>query len=180
MRISIRDLNPSLSLKIAGTEPWLARLYADFPLAEAPLTGQLEVTYDDGAGTVAVTGHVDYQPTLECARCAKGIPWAFSLDVDAQFVAAELKPQDKELNLSESDLDTYYLEDDAVDLEQLLNDVVQTAVPARAVKSNEDETQCLVCEEDLTTTRLYSSDPTVADAKPESPFAALKGLKVPH
>lgn len=186
MKISINDLNPSRRLPISGSETWLARLYGDFPAPEGsapPITGELELTRDDG-GCVTVTGALNYAPFLPCSRCAKPLPWPLRMEVEARYYPEDVNPAPREKNLSKADLDAYYLIDHAVDLEELVNDAVQTALPSQILSVDGNGENCAVCQEDVSTPYVYIEDETKKPgAEPDekaSPFAVLKGLKLPN
>ena len=179
MRVALAELNPSLSVTIAGNEAWLDQIYSDFPLIqdERPrLSGALRLVKEE-AGTVLVTGSFDYAPIVNCSRCDKGISWPLHVRVNQRFLPADLMVVEREMNLKEGDLEAYYVQDETVDIEGLLNDLVQTSLPMRLVYTSEDGSSCLTCKADLTDELLYGEAPKLADAV-ESPFAKLKDLKL--
>jgi uncharacterized metal-binding protein YceD (DUF177 family) len=182
-KIERRDLEAtakgSKTFHLRGDEPWLDRLYADFPPpagGEAPrLTGPLTLTAEEG-GSVHVRGHLAYVPFVACSRCAVPIPWPLDLEVDARFYPEDVNPAPREKNLSAADLDAYSLQDGAVDLEEVVNDAVQTGLPSQILLTTEDGDSCRVCKADLTDDRVFGTD----EKEGASPFAALKGLKLPN
>jgi uncharacterized metal-binding protein YceD (DUF177 family) len=184
MRIHIKELNPDLSVHINGTEAWLERIYADFAnqtslrhtdLDIPRLSADLELVLEE-AGTVRVKGRIQYAPIVDCSRCALGIPWAMKLDVDARFLPAGVNVVQREKNLSRAELDAYYLEDNVVDLESLINDAIHGALPLKLIATTDDGANCRICNVDLTEPQVYG---TRQDTE-TSPFAALKGLKLPQ
>jgi uncharacterized metal-binding protein YceD (DUF177 family) len=176
MRIHISELDPSLTISLTGEEDWLAPLYAAYPLggSGARLGAELKLALEE-AGSVLVRGRVTYTPSLNCARCDKEIPFPLDLKVDARYLPEATTSQEKEINLSEADLDAYYLDNDEVDLLGLLIDTVNLAIPSRLVVTKEDdEDTCGICGLDLSSDQLYGSKP-----EPEaSPFSVLKDLKL--
>ena len=179
MRIHIDELRPARTLALAGDEPWLDRIYTDFPApageAAPRLTGELQLRREEG-GSVLVTGRIDYAPFVGCSRCDRLINWPLGLPVEARFLPETANDQPKEKNLSRADLDAYYLENYEVDVEGLLNDVIQTALPIAPVPATEDGDACRICSADLTGERVYGDgDDEEASA---SPFSVLKGLKL--
>lgn len=182
MRVHISDLDQDKTITLSGTEDWLTTLYANFPLGETGagvkprLTGSLKLTLAEG-GYVHVRGSLKYAPILNCGRCEKGLPLPLDLAIDTTYMPAAAPVADKELNLTEADLETYYLEDDAVDLEGLIIDTVDLAVPTRFVVTKDDDKTCAACGIDLSNDRLYASHGDEA-AEKASPFSILKDLKL--
>lgn len=177
MRIPVTDLARPKQVLIQGDEAWLARIYGDFPLGtDKQLMGKLTVEALEG-GAVTVKGNIAFSPVVACSRCEKGINWPLSLTVDARFLPERANATKREVNLSESDLDAYYLDAGEVDIEQVLTDVVQTALPSQILATSEDGSSCRVCKVDLTEDLVYGESQDVEEAR-ESPFAALKGLKL--
>ncbi len=177
MRIPLTDLNRPKTLSLKGDEAWLERLYGDFPLGkERALSGTLNVEIGAG-GEVNVKGRIEFTPMVACGRCEKDIAWPLALDVDQRFLPERGPETKRETTLTEAEIEAYYIEMGAVDLEQLLTDLVQTELPMQLVKANDDGTECIVCHDDLTKDLVYGV-PAKQPEKPESPFAALKGVKL--
>jgi uncharacterized metal-binding protein YceD (DUF177 family) len=194
MRVHLRELTPTKTIVLKGDETWLAGLYGDFPLSNpktAPLTGSLTLDLEE-SGSVQVTGTLQFGPTVPCSRCEKTLSWPLAIEVDARYLppTGEALPRDKTLKASE--VESYYLEYQEVDLEALVNDVVQTSLPTRYVQENEDGTACLPCGADLTVDHLWSSEsadgPKSSERAPAkaakdgapNPFEVLKDLKLRH
>lgn len=185
MRIALKNLTPTLSLDLTGAEPWLERIYADFPVpggqAQAPrLTGRLTLALDE-AGTVRVHGKLSYAPEVPCNRCGQPLSMPLAIAVDARFLPAELNPakdpdRKREHNLSRYELDAYYIEDDSVDLEMLINDAVYEELPTHAAHSEGDGTACGKLAEGEEDVQVYGAPPP---PEARSPFARLKDLKLP-
>ena len=176
MKIRIDDLLRPMTVEIDGSEPWLMAMYADFaedaPLIEPPrLRGKLRVTLE-AAGTVHVAGSLTYSPKVPCGRCDLAIEWPLDLKVDCRWLPQALEPQARERNLSEGDLDVYVLEDDTVDLEMLVNDTVQTALPNQFLAMT-DAGSCRICTRDLKDSHVFGEGGPERD----SPFAVLANLK---
>lgn len=181
MRIHIHDLKPDMNVHIDGTEPWLDRLYADFPAqndqqSRPRIVGDLTLTLEE-AGSVLVTGNLSYTPIVSCSRCDLGISWPLSFRLSVRYLPENVNISSKERTLTSADLDAYYLEDNEIDLEGLINDTVQTALPNRVIATTDDGSACRICEADLTNSQVYGQKD---DNDASSPFAALKNLKLPH
>lgn len=181
MKINVKELNPNFDLEITGQEPWLERIYGDFPVdPETPrptISGHLVIELEE-AGTVVVRGRLAYAPVVPCSRCAFGVSCPLDLRISTRFLPAAYNETPREKNLSMAELDAYYIEDDMVDLEQLLNDEIQTAIPSQLTPSSESDPSCPACKNDLSGGKVYGpEDSKTADT---SPFAKLRDLKLKH
>ncbi len=178
MKININSINPTLVVDITGTEPWLANIYADYfgkdDKNHARLTGKIAFQAEE-AGTFVVTGNLKFVPALPCCRCEKSINWPLDVALDLRYLPELTNSLEKEKNLSQADLEAYYTEGGRIDLEVLVNDTINDALPLRVQHTKEDDSNCLECEKDLGGAKIWSSQ----DEKP-SPFAVLKGLKLPN
>ncbi|MEY4631075.1 MAG: hypothetical protein RIQ81_1195 [Pseudomonadota bacterium] len=190
MKVSVKDLKKPLNIRISGNEAWLGAIHASFTpevgdacapgvqAGDRQLTGDLELSVDS-AGCVRVTGRLDYQPLVPCSRCDLSIPFDVGQDVDSCFKPLPSHTDDRrEVNLSGDELDERYIEDGAVDIEELLNDLVQTAIPFQTVQVSPDGKNCVFCKADLSRPRVFSSGGEDEPEAPESPFAKLAGFKV--
>ena len=178
MKININAINPTLIVDITGTEPWLANIYADYfsknEKDHARLTGKINFQAQE-SGTFAVTGNLKFVPALPCSRCEKSINWPLDMALDLRYLPELTNSLEKEKNLTPADLEAYYIDGGRIDLEVLVYDMVNDAIPLRVQHTKEDDTNCLECGKDLSGEKIWSSK----DEKP-SPFAALKGLKLPN
>lgn len=179
MRIKSTELSTEMRITLTGTETWLGALYADFASSEPPstsrlLTGHLDLTKAEN-GSVNVKGSLSFTPIVSCARCAKDIPWPLAVPVDTVVLPEDHAPLPKDHNLREEELESYRLIGDEVDLELLVNDAVQTALPNQFVAASEDGKSCKICHLDISNPKVFSA----GESEQASPFAALRGLKVP-
>lgn len=177
MRIPLTELSRPKTLALKGDEEWVGRLYADFPRGrERALTGTLKLEIGYG-GEVTVKGRIEFTPKVACGRCERDVAWPLSLDVDERFLPERGPETKREITLTEAEIDSYYVEMGAVDLEQLLTDLIQTELPTQLVRANDEGTECIVCHDDLTKELVYGVRGKQPE-KPASPFAALKDLKL--
>ena len=178
MKININSINPTLVVEITGSEPWLANIYSDYFSRDeknhAHLTGKIKLQAEE-AGTFVVTGDLKFVPALPCSRCEKRIDWPLDVALNLRYLPELTNTLEKEKNLTPADLEAYYVEDGRIDLEVLINDAVNDAIPLRVQHTKEGDTNCLTCGKDLSGDKIWSSQ----DEKP-SPFAVLKGLKLPN
>jgi len=178
MKININSINPTLVVEITGTEPWLATIYADYFSGEdknhALIQGKIKLHAEE-AGTFVVTGALKFVPALPCSRCEKSIDWPLDVSIDLRYLPELTNSLEKEKNLTPADLEAYYVEEGRIDLEVLVNDTINDAIPLRVQHTKEGDSNCLTCGKDLSGEKIWSSQ----DEKP-SPFAILKGLKLPN
>jgi uncharacterized metal-binding protein YceD (DUF177 family) len=184
MKIALGKPDQDLTLQVRGDEPWLERIYADFPTetGEHPrITGTLTVLREGEDGAL-VRGQLSYAPHVACSRCAEPVALPLSLKVEARFLPEGLNPDladnwRRERNLSRSDLDAYYVAAGEVDLEEVLNDAIQAEIPSTYVPAADDGHDCLIAHEGGTGARVFGKEREDEDS---SPFAALKKLKPKH
>ena len=181
MRLAVSSISEQTVIEIRGDEPWLEPLYRDFPLPggageRATLTGRLEFRLEE-AGSVMVTGTLTYAPIVTCSRCDKALAWPLRCEVSTRFLPEQVNDMPREKNLSRDDLDAYFLDSHAVDVELLVNDTVQMALPTQFLATDPSGQNCRICAVQLDTEQVYGSAKEPAE---KSPFAALKGLKLPH
>ena len=116
-----------------------------------------------------------YAPMVPCSRCEQTIAWPLAIEVEALFRPESEENRDRDVTLTEAELDHYYLEGDAVDLEQLVTDLVQTALPTQLVQTSDDGSSCKICLTDLRETQVYGA--RGGKASPFADLAKLKNLK---
>jgi len=187
MKVLVKDMREPKIIDIQGTEPWLSEIYASFLGNEGyGLKGEIKITPED-YGLFTVEGKIDYVPLVGCSRCQKEIPWPIHKEVSVRFIdrdAAESgfeiegveEGEEIERDLVPEDLDTYYLDDKGeLDVEMVINDIVQTALPTRLILLNPDGKSCRICLDNVDIPLVYKDEKDVDI----SPFAVLKNLKLP-
>ena len=149
------------------------------------LTGHLHLRLEE-AGTVQVRGRINYQPYVTCGRCLEPSQINIEQEIAVRFrpmFEGELECRDRELALA--DLDDYFIAEDAVDLETLVNDTVQTAVPTHPTCKAMSGSPCKDLPEESTLTeettiQVYGKSPRQGAEGNVLPFAALKNFKPKH
>jgi uncharacterized metal-binding protein YceD (DUF177 family) len=187
MKVLVKDMREPKTIDIQGSEPWLNEIYSTFLGNEGyGLQGQIKVSPEE-YGVFTVIGKVDYVPLVGCSRCDKEIPWPINKEINVRFIdrdAAEAGfdfedeegDEDVEREIDSQDIDTYYLDQShQIDIEMVINDIVQTALPTRLILMNKDGKSCRICLDNIDTAVVYK-DKNDVDM---SPFAALKNLKLP-
>lgn len=189
MKLTVKDLKKEATVRIHGDEPWLDAIHSSFSLEEddtcAPgiddkprrLKGELSL-HTELSGCVIVRGRIEYEPLVPCSRCDLSVPVDLSQDVDALFKPSPRARDDRrEIALSSDDLEDRHILDGKIDVEELLNDLVQTAVPAQSCQPEPGSDRCLYCKADLSAPRVFSSGGSDVVDEPVSPFAKLAELK---
>ena len=111
---------------------------------------------------------------MTCSRCTDLIPWTIDRDFEVEFRPA-VKEFEKESDLNTEELDYYYLDEQScINLEELINDQVQTAFPSQLILKSEDGRSCLQCHNDITTPLVSST----AEDGARNPFSILKNIKL--
>lgn len=185
MKIRVQDIRDSLSVEIKGNEPWLTPFYESFAQrsdgSPGDKSGKLvaNVRIDEIPGDVIrVSGNVKFSPLISCGRCGDAIIWPVDRSFDVYYERDfPFDPEQREINLRPGELDRYYVENGMIDLEALLNEMVQLDIPLSNIRASEDESKCLVCDEDLTVPLAYEE---MGEMKKESPFAVLGSKNLKH
>lgn len=183
MKLKAEDLRSPKTITISGDEPWLHLIYESFGMKTAGpeaqrITGSLTVT-PSTYGLYDVTGEVQFTPSVSCSRCEDMIPWEISRKIKVRYLEqSPIEDEEEELerDLEPSDMDAYYIDAQGmIDLEVVINDFIQTALPSRLVKTAADGKSCLICHKDVSERAVFQD----AVKPEESPFAVLKNLKLP-
>lgn len=187
MKVLVKDMREPKIIDIQGSEPWLNEIYASFLGNEGyGLKGRVTITPEE-YGVFTVEGSIDYVPLVGCSRCQKEIPWPINKGISVRFIDRDAAESEFEIEgdeegamiereLVSEDLDTYYLDQSAeLDVEMVINDIVQTALPTRLIPLNKDGKSCRICLDNVDTALVYKDENDVDT----SPFAMLKHLKLP-
>lgn len=176
MQIKVPHLLQATTIHLTGAEPWLASIYSLFAKGSEPvpaLSGWLKCEPEVG-GTVRVTGSLSFMPAIGCGRCDRLIPWDLSTEFNVQYRRESTEPRDRDLQSEE--LDIYFIENDSLDLEMLVNEQVQLMVPSVALRRDPAGKTCMICGIDV-------SSPLVAQTRGAeafgNPFAKLQQLRSP-
>jgi uncharacterized metal-binding protein YceD (DUF177 family) len=185
MKLKAEDLRSPKTIPITGDEPWLGLIYESFDIKgavppERRITGSLTII-PSNYGLYQIEGAVQFTPTVACSRCEDRIPWEISRKIKVRYLEQAPLEEDAEeeieRELEPSDMDAYYIDAQGmIDLEIVINDFIQTALPTRLVKTASDGKSCLICHKDVSEKAVFKDE-----IKPEqSPFAVLKNLKLPE
>lgn len=176
MKFAVHDLHAAKTITITGHEEWLSAIYSDFAVdksaAKGLLNAELSVSRREEGTSYRVVGSVRFCPNVDCARCGDKLTWPIDTTVDLIFAPddREYKPG-SEVSLALADLETYPLINDTIDIETILNDAIEEAIPLAPVLRDASGTSCKQCGKSLDARVVFGSEQK--DPAP-SPFAALK------
>ena len=118
-----------------------------------------------------VCGRLDATLELGCCRCLEPCRVVVGADVDVLYLPASDNTGDAEVQIEEADLNTAFYRDDQIDLEQLMHEQFQLALPMKPLCRDDCLGLCSVCGGNRNTTTCQCVD------RWEDPrFAALKSL----
>lgn len=179
MKVNVKTINPTLVIDIDGSEAWLKNIYRDYFSPDdsnhEKLSGSIKLQLNRDAGTFLVTGNIKFIPELPCGRCGGGINWPLNFDLNMLYHPETTNTLEIEMNLNSADLDSYYVTNKQIDLEQLLVDTINELLPYRALHESADGNSCSDASKDPAQEKVWSSQ-----EEAPSPFAKLKGLKLPN
>lgn len=173
MRLKINILKSPHPVSISPSDLWLKSIAANISQdnqTDANISGELELKIDT-AGFVYASGHVTARAKLSCDRCGQDVTAPLSCEVKASFRPPYSGQPPKETTLSLEDLDVYFIENGEVDLEALVNDALQCAIPSHISCEEFGFKSCVSLADD-------PSDSVSAESNgSHSPFAGLKSFK---
>jgi uncharacterized metal-binding protein YceD (DUF177 family) len=173
MRLKISLLKSPHLISISSSDQWLKGIATNISQdnqTEANISGELTLKTDT-AGFIHALGHVTASAKLSCDRCGQDVTAPLSCDVKASFRPPYSGQAPKETTLSLEDLDVYFIENGEIDLEALVNDALQCAIPSHILCEDLGGKSCAGLTED-------PSDNVNAESSwSHSPFAGLKSFK---
>ena len=178
MRMLINTMPSPHQIKFVGNEDWLVRISRDLS-PDAPESSKIHGDVSlrtDSAGFVMVTGHVTAEATRPCDRCGQGVQVPLDCDFAATFRPPFTDAAPRVLALSSEDLEVYFIEEGAVDLEVMINDSLQCAIPSQIGCSKADIMVCGSDEEPQVRTEAdwIRMDAELGAVAGNNPFLALQ------
>lgn len=173
MRLKIDILKFPHLVSISPADQWLKVIAANLSQdnqSEAKISGNLALKIDT-AGFVHAAGHVTANAQLSCDRCGQDVTAPLSCDVKASFRPPYEGEPPKETTLSVEDLDVYFIENGEIDLEALVNDALQCAIPSHILCEDFSGKACAGLTEEP------SDNVNAESSGSHSPFAGLKSFK---
>ena len=173
MILSINHLRSPHSVKLSPSENWLKQVATDLAPsnpASANIEGEMTISLST-AGFVHVTGAISAVTFQPCSICGDSVSLALSAPVKATFRPPYAGDAPKDMSLTSEDLDVYFIEDGGINLEIVVNDALQCAVPYQLTCERAGRPPC-------NNRHLASEDEqTGARSGANSPFAILKTIK---
>lgn len=190
MQIRVAELNTQKpkTITLTGEESWLKSIAANLNETSDhsktnPVTGSLTLRMDS-AGFVHGTGMLFHEVLRICGRCSHPTSFPLNADVSVRWRPPFTTHVPRDISLTAEDLDVYFIENDRIDIEQVVLDTLQCALPDvdPAHADATDPTQ--ICEpsaDEVSEVLVYSDE--ASGEKPQepekvSPFAVLKDLKL--
>ena len=177
MKISTKNLLTKITIAILGNEEWLSTIYKTFTVDNkipGTATGSVTIMPEPEYDRYLLEGHFEFSPMVSCNLCSLPIAWPLTLKFSVYFKnqpkTLDLPVRDRQLTKEE--LDQYFVENQAIDLEQFLNEQIHLSIPIRTVKASEDESHCVNCLEPLGSGAIYSTG-----GQKVSVFSILNRLK---
>ena len=133
----------------------------------APVHLVLDV--DKQGDVVRLTGRMDGVMRLECGRCLDPFDVPVSAPFELRYVPVEEGVADEEREVGEDDLTTAFYRDHVIDLEELMREQFQLALPMKPLCSEACKGLCADCGANLNT--------TTCDCKPAWDDPRLAPLK---
>ena len=115
-------------------------------------TVTLDLDIRKDGGKYWVVGRLDATLELGCCRCLEPFRWVVGADVDVLYLPASDNAGDADVQIEESDLSTAYYRDDQIELEQLMNEHFQLALPMKPLCRDDCRGLCAVCGGNRNTT----------------------------
>jgi uncharacterized metal-binding protein YceD (DUF177 family) len=172
MKLSVSSLKFPHRITVTNEAPWVLfiaqHLNANAPPA-AGIAGEL-VLKQDSAGFIHVGGSLSAAANLPCDRCGSDLDFPIAVDVKATFRPPYESSVPREMSLSEEDFEVYFIENGELDIEVLVHDTLQCALPLHILCENAGQPPCAGPDQGLTASAFGESER-------ESPFAILKNLK---
>lgn len=130
---------------------WLAPFLEEFELsnAENPLSGSLHITYE--GGLFRVTGEVEFEPMLECVRSLTHFRKPITATVNGVFLnqkSTKIESHSSHLvekELNEFDMEVYYHDGLALDLNEIILDSLRLALPDFPLCQEDCKGICFEC-----------------------------------
>jgi uncharacterized metal-binding protein YceD (DUF177 family) len=173
MLLPLHTLRSPHVVKLVSAEAWLQPVAADLaPSNPESANIQGEITLrTTSAGFVHASGLITAMAVQACSLCGENVTLALSASVKATYRPPYEGDTPKDMSLITEDLDVYFIERDGINLEVLVNDALQCAIPYQITCETSGLRPCdnghLPSEE----------SPKGARSGENSPFAILKTIK---
>lgn len=151
MKVRFADIDSGLTVELKGGEEWLAGIRKTF----------VRGIKEDFSGSIAlrrlardrfeVKIDVGFTPILPCAKCNESIEMKFKIAEEAVVENSKerIYADRKSVELQPEDFEVYSMPGAFLDVEVILNDAVQLAIPDQCVALENRESgheRCSVCD----------------------------------
>ena len=172
MHLNLRSLQDAHEHVEKRFEPSLfPRSEGDAFHVMSPVTLSFDIDRQE-AGRYRVAGHLTGEVELTCSRCLEPFTQRVETDFDLRYVPRTENVGEGEKEVEEDDLSTAFYSDEQIDLEHLIMEQFQLALPMKPLCDEACKGMCPNCGTNLNT---GSCD---CNQKWEDPrFAALRAMK---
>ena len=188
MQVSLFDIEPKRIVTISGDEKWVQSLFNEYAeeyglKTPIDINGQFTLT-KDAAGFVYVKGTLRFPGHMRCPHC--GAPSAVTITEPVQAVWRPPFQTNapKDVQLTSEDLETYFIENNEIDLVQLVRDTFYCSVPELDKVPDPKPaniSECATCKcdrfkADLSAELNHGTSTQITENKVVSPFSLLESL----
>lgn len=113
-----------------------------------PLEAKIDVNAEKGSlpGEYLVSGEIHFRTKLDCVRCLEPREFADDTEFAVRYAPRpEDRPDQHDLEISQGDLDVDYYTERKIDLEQVVAEQVQLAMPMKALCEESCPGLCPTC-----------------------------------
>ena len=135
-----------------GDEPfvWRQQLTVNADTLERPeLLGLSEILWEGRVeredSVFRLEGRLEYDQTVSCSRCLEPLVLPVESEVRLRLVKASPTAVEGEIELTEDDLATVYVEGEEIDTLRLLREQLQLNIPMRSLCSESCQGLCPTC-----------------------------------
>ena len=118
-------------------------------LERSELLGLSEIVWQGSVeredGGYLLDGRLEYEQTVTCSRCLEPLVLPVQSELRVRLVSAAPAVAEGELELTEDDLETTFVEGEEIDTLELVREQLQLNIPMRSLCSEECEGLCPTC-----------------------------------
>ncbi len=169
MKLAFTEISQEISYYTLGQGNWFP---ADEVLSSRDVQVEIEV-WKKTSAMVFLQGSIQFTALLACDRC--GVPVERLLKEDFEYVLTleeQKNAELAELECSDDDCNTLYLEQPIIDVDVLLREQALLALPVRTLCAEDCRGLCSTCG-----ALLKSESCSCSSGSANSPFAVLERLR---
>lgn len=178
MRLDVRKLHSKSEISVDNQTTWfhtvLDGILGERQVLKIPQDYHGKITVhplEDLRSSVQLDLKLDFQ--LQCGLCLEALDWKCIVNKQIEFLD-ELDPleTESEVNLSDNDIEKYYLDNGELDLSQLVDETLRLELPS-SPRHDTTKELCVPLGSTEEGEAFYKTE----DGEKSNPFAALKKLK---